>query len=100
MVSFYFYCAFCIPQVPFALEFESERPNNNSATKQLPNNHSSNLEKSVKRANDNLRTKHLVNHRLAIQLIFLNLTNGNLATVLSPNYHSAVHTQTQNANGT
>ena len=40
-------CALCMPQVPFAFEFESERPNGNSATKQLPNYHSAVSEKSV-----------------------------------------------------
>ena len=38
-------CIFEIPQVPFAFEFESERPNGNSVTKQLPNYHSSDLDK-------------------------------------------------------
>ena len=38
-------CVFEIPQVPFEFEFESEWPNGNSVTKQLPNYHSSNLDK-------------------------------------------------------
>ena len=46
-------CAFCMSQVPFAFEFESEQPNGNSVTKQLPNYHFSNLKKSVKQANGN-----------------------------------------------
>ena len=37
-------CVFEIPQVPFAFEFESERPNGNSATKQSLNYHSSDLD--------------------------------------------------------
>ena len=35
-----------IPQVQFPFEFESERPNGNSATKQLPNNDLSDLDLS------------------------------------------------------
>ena len=38
---------FEIPPVPFAFDFESKWPNGNSATKQLPNYHLSDLEKSV-----------------------------------------------------
>ena len=34
-----------MPRVPFAFEFESERPNGNSVIKQLPNYHSVILEK-------------------------------------------------------
>ena len=34
-----------IPQVPFAFEFVSEQLNGNSATKLLPNYHSSDLDK-------------------------------------------------------
>ena len=37
--------AFCMPQVPFAFEFESEWPNDNLATKQSPNYHSSDFGK-------------------------------------------------------
>ena len=62
-------CAFYMPQVPF--EFKSERLNSNLATKQSLNYHLSDVEKSVE------------------------WLNGNLATVLSPNCHSAVQTQTQ-----
>ena len=58
--------AFCIPQVPFAFEFESERPNGNSVTKQWTNYHSSDLVTLVEQP------------------------NGNLATVLSPNCYSAM----------
>ena len=36
---------FEIPQVHFAFDFESEWPNGNLATKQLPNSHSSDLDK-------------------------------------------------------
>ena len=36
---------FEIPQVPFAFEFESGWPNDNSVTKQSPNYHSSDLDK-------------------------------------------------------
>ena len=57
---------FCMPLVLFPFEFESERPYGNSVSKQLPNYHSSNLEKSVK------------------------WQNINLVTVLSPNSHSAL----------
>ena len=59
-------CAFCMPQVPFAFLFESEQLNGNSATKQSPNYHSSDLGKSVK------------------------WPNGNSVTVLSPNCHLAI----------
>ena len=38
-------CVFEIPQVLFAFEFESEWPNDNLVTKQLPNYHSSDLDK-------------------------------------------------------
>ena len=58
--------ALCMPQVPSAFEFESEPPNSNSATKQSPNYHLSDLEKLVK------------------------WLNGYLATVLSLNYHLKV----------
>ena len=57
---------FCMSRVPFAFEFESKRPNSNLATKQLPNYHSSDLEKSVY------------------------WLNGNSANVLSLNCHSAI----------
>ena len=40
-----------MPQVPFAFQFESERSNGNSATKQLSNYHSTISEKSVERPN-------------------------------------------------
>ena len=76
-----------MPQVPFAFEFESERPNGNSATKQSPNHHSTILEKSVKW----LKVKAI----WPFDPLYPNLMNVNLATVLSPNYHSAVQTQTQ-----
>ena len=46
-------------------------------------------------SNGNLETKQSLNYHLAIQLTFPNLMNGNLMTVLSPNCHSAVQTQTQ-----
>ena len=59
-------CAFCMLQVPFAFQFESEQLNGNSATKQLPNYHSSDLGKSVK------------------------WPNGNSVTVLSPICHLAI----------
>ena len=62
--------AFRMPQVPFTFEFESECPNGNSVTKQSPNYHSSDLEKSVE------------------------WLNGNLATVLSQNCHLAIQTLT------
>ena len=39
------YRVFEIPQVSFAFEFESERPNGNSVTKQSLNHHSSDLDK-------------------------------------------------------
>ena len=39
--------AFCMPQVPFAFEFESERPNGNLVTKQSLNYHLAISEKSV-----------------------------------------------------
>ena len=55
---------FCMSRVPFA--FASKRPNSNLTTKQLPNYHSSDLEKSVY------------------------WLNGNSATVLSLNCHSAI----------
>ena len=38
-------CIFEIPRVPFSFEFESERPNGNSVTKQLPNYYSSDFDK-------------------------------------------------------
>ena len=38
---------FCMPQVPFAFEFESERLNCNLVTKQSLNNHSADLKKSA-----------------------------------------------------
>ena len=47
---------FCMPHVPFAFEFESERANGILATKHLLNYHSSDLEKSVQQPNDNLVT--------------------------------------------
>ena len=43
-------CAFCMPQVLFAFEFESEWPNGDSATKQSLNYHLSDLEKSVEQS--------------------------------------------------
>ena len=58
-----------MPQVPLA--FESEGPNGNWVTKQLPNYHSPDLEKSVE------------------------WLNGSSLTVLSPNCHLAVQTQIQ-----
>ena len=56
---------FEISQVPFAFEFESERPNTNAVTKKLPNYH------------------------LTVGLTFPRLTNDNSMTVLSTNCHSA-----------
>ena len=50
-----------MPQFPFAFEFESERPNGNG-------------DKTIVES--------------PFRPTFPNLTNGNLATVLSPNYHS------------
>ena len=38
---------FEIPRVPFAFEFQTERPNGNSVTKKLPNCHLVIREKSV-----------------------------------------------------
>ena len=64
-------CVFEIRRAPFAFEFKTEQPNGNSEAKQLPN------------------------YQLAIWMTFPNLTDGNLATVLSTNCHSAVQTQTQ-----
>ena len=40
-----------MPQVPFAFEFDSEWPNGNLATKQLPNYHLTILEKSIEGPN-------------------------------------------------
>ena len=45
--------------------------------------------------NDNLETKQSLNYHLPIRPTFPNVTNGNSATVLSLNYHSAIQTQTQ-----
>ena len=59
--------AFCIPQVPFAFEFESERLNGNLAT----------------------------NSNSVTVSTFPNLTNDNLVTVMLPNFHLVVQTQTQ-----
>ena len=89
-------CAFCMPQVLFAFEFESEWPNGNSATKQSLNYHLSDLEKSVEQSK-------MVIHQLfclwiaiwPFNWLYPNLTNGDLATVLLLNCHSAVQTQTQ-----
>ena len=58
--------AFSMPRVPLAFEFERERPNGNSATKQSLNYHLSDLEKSVE------------------------WLNGNSVTVLSLNCHSVI----------
>ena len=55
-----------MPQVQFAFEFESEWPNGNSATKQLPNHHSSDLEKSVEWPNYNSVTVLSLNCHLAV----------------------------------
>ena len=66
---------FEIPQVPFAFEFV--------------------WIKSIKRPNGNSETKQSLNYNLAIQLTFPNLMNGDLATVLWLNCHSAIQTQTQ-----
>ena len=54
-------CAFCMPQVPFAFEFESERPN----------------------------------FHLTAQEKLVKGSNGNSATVLSPNCHLATQSKTQ-----
>ena len=76
-----------MPQDPFAFafEFESEHLNGNSVTKQSLNYHSAILENSVK----------WLNVAAPFDQLYPNLMNGNLATVLLPNYHSAVQTQTQ-----
>ena len=52
---------------PFALEFESEEPNDNSVTKQSPNYHSSVWIMTIKCPNGNLVTKQSPNCHLAIQ---------------------------------
>ena len=93
-LPFYSQSVFEIPQVPFAFEFESERPNGKSAIKQSPNYHSSDLDK-VKLPNGNLETKQSLNCHLAVRPTFPNLTTGNSATVLPLNSHSAIQTQTQ-----
>ena len=59
-------CVSEIPQVPFAFEFECEWPNGYLVTKQSPNYHLSDLEKSVE------------------------WPNGNSTTVLFPNRHSGI----------
>ena len=61
-----------MPQASFAFEFEWERLNRNSATKELPNYHSSVLEKSVKWLNDNLATASEV----PFDRLYPNLMNG------------------------
>ena len=48
--------AFCMPQVPFAFEFESKQLSGNLAIKQSLNYHLSDLEKSVKWLNGNSAT--------------------------------------------
>ena len=65
----YIHAFFEIPQVPFVFDSEWQ--------------------------NGTLVTKQSLNYHLTIRQSFPNLTNGNLATVLSPNCHSAVQTQTQ-----
>ena len=74
---------FEIPQIPFAFEFESEQPNGNSVTKQLPYYHSSDLDKVGQ------TTKRLIDQT------FLKGPNGNSVTVLLLTCHSAVQTQTE-----
>ena len=69
-------------QVPFAFEYESERPNG----------HSVNSEKSVKLPTQTVLSP---NYHSAVQLTFPNWPNGNSVTVLLPNCHSAVQTITQ-----
>ena len=61
--------------------------------KQSPNYHLSDLEKSVEWPNCNLVTVLSLNCHLTN--FYPNLMNGNLATILLPNYHLAVHTRTQ-----
>ena len=81
--------AFCMRQVPFAFEFESEWLSGNSVTKQLLNYHLAILEKSVE----------WLNAIWSFDWLYPNLMNGNLETVLLPNYHSAIWTQTQTQKG-
>ena len=83
---------FCIPQVPFSFEFEL---NDNSATKQWTNYHLSVLEKLVKWPNGNSVIVFTPSCHSAIWLTYPNLININLTTVLLPNFHSTVQTQTQ-----
>ena len=68
-----------MPQVPFAFEFESERPNSNSVTKPSPNYHPSDLDK----------VGQTVERHLAIRLTFPKRPNGYSVTKQLPNYHSA-----------
>ena len=72
---------FEIPEIPFVfeLELESERPNGNLAT--------------VLSALD--KVSQTAEWYSAIPPIFLKWLNGNSVTVLSPNCHSAIQTQTQ-----
>ena len=73
--------AFCMPRVPFV----SDRLNGNSTTKQSLNYHSSDLDEVGQTAE----------WHLAVRLTFPKWPNGNPATVLSPNCHLVVETQTQ-----
>ena len=74
-----------MPKVLFAFEFDSEWPNGNSVTKQSRNYHLAILECSVE----------WPNAICPFGRLYPNLTNGNLVTVLSPNCHAPVQTQTQ-----
>ena len=69
-----------MPQVPFAFEFESERPNSNSVTKPSPNYQPSDLDK----------VGQTVEWHLAIRLTFPKRPNGYSVKKQLPNYHSAV----------
>ena len=75
---------FEILDVLFVFEFESERPNGNLMTKQLPNYHLPALDKVSQTA-----------EWYSAIPTFLKWLNGNSVTVLSPNCHSAIQTQTQ-----
>ena len=74
-----------MPRVPFAFEFECEWQNGSLATKHSLNYHLAILEKSVE----------WLNAVWLFDRLYPNLMNGNSATVLSLNYHSAAQTQTQ-----
>ena len=74
-------CVFEIPQVLF--EFESERPNGNSATKQSPNYHSSDLDK----------VGQIAEQALSFDWFFWNYGTVNERLFLSTNCHLVVQTQ-------